>query len=139
MQQKEKQLQLGTCVLAPRCYISAVKPGKDLLAKQPPCPLLAAHPPSPGTSAPAAGTGQVFSSSVLLPSLPQNEHSKPRQLAKSSLPASPMHADSHLSYPAVVEPGLRASLRRIHAPQIHQAVCQQGANCTFSGHSSMAL
>lgn len=98
-------------------------------------PLLTAPAPSPGTSAPGAGRGQVFPFSVLPsslpPSLPQNEHSKPRQLAKSSLPASPTHVDSHLPCPAVMEPGLRAALRRIHAPKSSKLCVSKGGDSIF--------
>lgn len=80
-------------------------------------------PPPPFTLPPFPPQHQEQAESRFSPLLssfppsPKNEHSKPRQLAKSSLPASPLHVDSHLSCPAVMEPGLRASPRRIHAPK----------------------
>lgn len=42
-----------------------------------------------------------------------------------------MHVDSHLSCPAVMEPRLRASLRRIHAPKSIKLCVSKGGDSIF--------
>lgn len=138
MQKKDKQLQPAPVHWPYDIMSLPLNEGRISWQSSSPAlapPLLTAPAPSPGTSVPEASRGQVFPSSVLPPSLPlslpQNEHSKLRQLAKSSLPASPMHVDSHLSCPAVMEPWLRASLRRIHAPKSIKLCVSKGGDSIF--------
>lgn len=130
------------CALALQHCVSATQRGKELLAKQQPCPgSSSAHSPCSlprhlRTRSRRRAGFPLFCPPSLSPSLPQNEHSKPRQLAKSSLPASPAHVDPHLPCPAVMEPGLRAALRRTHAPRSIRLCVSKGGDSIFRAQLS---
>lgn len=126
------------CIGPEICFCHQTRKGSPGKAAVLPCLLLCSQPllstQAPQYQKQAEDRFSPFLSSLPLPfppSLPQNEHSKPQQLDKSSLPASLMHVDSHLSCPAVMEPGLRASLRRIHAPKSIKICVSKGGDSIF--------
>lgn len=116
---------------APRywpCTVMSLPPTRERISWQSSSPV-PAPPLLTFPSAPGAGRRQVFPSS-LPPSPKMSIQSPSRQLAKSSLPASLMHVDPHLSCPVVMEPGLRASPGRIHAPKCIE-LCGSKAGITL--------
>lgn len=104
-------------------------PGRDLLAKQQPCPgSSSAHIPLCTRSREEAGF------SFFPPSLPQNEHSKPQQAAGQIQFACVTDARGSTS---VLPSGDGARVTCISGedscPQMHRVVWQQGRDHNFSG------